>query len=284
MFTLKHTAALKCIAAAAFLALAACSKEDDAPVPEKTADTYQVKTIYFAGTPVDSFIYANNQIAENWIYDEDDKAYRQKSIYTYDTDGRLLRSVNYQNYRQASMYVRSTDSIGWKPEKLVIYSVQYAELTGAAVGWDTTTLKLDANNRLALFNTKDTLRSGNTKTVNYAEWGYTGNNITTFNDVYYYSGSSSSDDFRSVMEYGKLINPLYGYVAKNPILALDLSDMHASLLSQNNVTKVTASGRNGENQAVSSTTVAGTDVVQESTFQGNSGTFKITYSLVKLQK
>lgn len=284
MFMLKNKAAMKCIAAATFLALASCSKKDEAPAPEKTADTYQVKTIYFTGTPVDSFIYANNQIVENWIYDEDDKAYRQKSLYTYGADGRLLRSVNYQNYRQTNMYLRSTDSIGWKPEKVIIYSVFYAELTGAAVSWDTTTLKLDANNRLALFNTKDTLSSGTGKTVNYTEWGYTGNNITTFNDVYYYSGNTSSDDFRYVMEYGKLVNPLYGYVSKNPILALDLSDMHASLLSQNNVTKVTAVGRNGENQTVTSTTVTGTDIVQENTFQGNSGVFKITYGLVKLPK
>ncbi|RFS19803.1 hypothetical protein DVR12_22160 [Chitinophaga silvatica] len=293
MFNLKSSTVLKCAVVALF-ALASCSKNEDTTVPEtKAPDTlYQVQAIYWGDNIVyDSFVYKENKLTEAWFYDEDEKAYMQKSIYTYNADGFLTKSLNYAKYRSNDMYLRSVDSIAWSDSKLVDYSYSFEENKTNIIGRDTTVISLDASKRMTLIGTKDTIRYSDYKQVDYLEYAFTGNNITTHTNKYYSAPNNSNipgNEYTTVttLEFGDLINPLQEVLIKNPILAMDLDDeLPGVFLSGNNVKKITETYR-GETSVYTATSQAlpGTKVLSKYLFTFGEKNLTCGYKINKIVK
>ncbi|HVI49127.1 MAG TPA: hypothetical protein VM802_29945 [Chitinophaga sp.] len=287
MLKLNHNRLLQ-FAAALFLlsATTACSskKEDPVPVDPPTGPIYQMRAVYVNGTRLDSFIYDNGLLKTAWFYDEKGKDW-EYSNYIY-KDGLVTRSENYQTSRTTQkMFLASIDSVVRSTGKLAVYHKFFDEATGQPRGTDSTNTVLDASNRIVAIGSKDTIRTQWSKSVDYIQITFTGNNLTMFDYNGYYeslSGPGSKDVFTSkyTLEYGNNRNVLYAEILKNPPLALEVLDVKYHFLwGANDVVKMKIiDGDVPGDIIITNKTVSNTNYISEQSYTSPEGPVKITYT------
>ncbi|RBL88713.1 hypothetical protein [Chitinophaga flava] len=232
-----------------------CKKENvDPPAPPAPPqDTYLVTSIRINGIPKDSLVYNNQQqLIERWDYNTSFHQWQNYISFIYAADG-YLKTALYYNENDNSLKSRSQkDSLAWTAGRVTIYTTYYRELGEAVSGYDTSTLQINNSRLLSLAGSKDTfyLNIGVFgEKVEYEEYLYQQQDISHFTGLNYINirgGQLVKDAYSYDMRYNSQINPLFRYLAKNPILlrkvTADLQDIvrrgYPFLASEHYVTSI----------------------------------------------
>ncbi|MEC5146677.1 hypothetical protein [Chitinophaga sp. 212800010-3] len=235
---------------------AACGS-DKSTDPTPSNDAYIVKSIAVDGQMADSFVYVNNQITETWAFV--DNGEKIKTLYTYDNNGRVVLGKSTSTKSGSTI-----DSLVWQSDKAILYK-QGFDNSGVNTRKDTLTLKVNGSGMMARIGYEDTVRRNDSKYLYYLEFTYTGNNVTGFHQHDFYTGLGPTieNDAKATLEYGQLINPLAPYLIKNPLLAYEMMDAYGPwLMSANNAVKITDTPAGELSATITSTPLAGSNVIQ----------------------
>ncbi|RFS19805.1 hypothetical protein DVR12_22170 [Chitinophaga silvatica] len=229
---------------------------------------YRIEGIYYDDILTDSFVYKGDLLTEAWFYGEN--GYTEMSQYTYNDAGFIIKSVNFERFNN-TMKLYSSDSLVWSASTIT----QYSKFSDAnTILMDTPVISIDANKRIGLIRTKDTIRYPQFRQLYYTEYTFTGNNMTTnvskyYRDYYIENHPSSFYDQVITFEYGNLINPLRMTLINNPLLSFR---EEKSLISVNNPTKLIQSfadkfNEHLANYNITSEALPNTQIMYKSTYK-----------------
>lgn len=287
----KHTIQLTQIVLVALMLFLtfSCKKSNDGGHRRDTSKllTYFPQTVYSSGALIDSFVYNPDFTVDTMFvtsYEGSNRGFSYYVVFRYDGKGNCIRYTRYENIGNKVFSQYLTDSIVYKGNKLTNY-FDYFRFK------DTVVYTLDADDRIAMVGSRDTVKSEFGVIVNYDDLTYSGENIVRRELVDYAGGSlgggSSVTKKRITMTYDDMLNPFAGFAIKNPLamyILLGVSENFAFAVGTNNMTAVngytTAAGDNVR-QVMTNTCDSVTRYLTEQKVTGTPFQYTLRFNLIK---
>lgn len=269
---------LTCAVVLLLVTFSSCrQKKDDAPPPVDTTpvpvnDNYLLTKISISDTSVDSLVYANERIVEQWTTFANGA--KKTCNYFYDADGRLTSAT----YKISGVFVMR-DSLVWSAHEVITYTRLMRD--NVVESYDTVSFKIDAFNRIITYRKKDTVGVAPNRSVSFWEGSFTNNNMTASHWIRYVEGHPDDNyDRPSTLEYGRLRNPLAKYLTGNPWLSIEfLVNIGPSIFSEFNMTKI--KDKNGQvTTTATATKFPGTENILTQTIKEGNNTKTVTYGYI----
>jgi hypothetical protein len=171
----------------------------------------------------------------------------------------------------------SSDSLVYRDGKMIIFL-----LDGVGVLQDSLAYTFNSQGDVIMIGNKDTVRSGESKSLNYMEFSIVNGNPQSFITYGYYAASATTQpqitNYTSNYTYDNKPNAFQAVFRADPFLAFLLSNTALSYISmgQNNITSVTQSGSQFA-FALTYDTVTGYLTSQQTTIMGTTLTIDYTY-------